>query len=285
MRATTVFVAALPLTVGLLAACSKSSSTDAPSAITSTATTAAMPSASTAAASVSAAPAQSGSDGSAPGSTAMSGFEGKIVVSVAGASIPQGMDLALELKGNKVRFGMPSLFPGMPWGLVDPTSKKMSMVMDGQKMVIVTDLNAAAKTAPGAAKPAATFVKTTTTDTVAGQTCTIWNTVSGGRRTELCVVTGLASFNLGALGGGAGPDLAWANGLDGEGAMPIRVVTYDSSNKETMRMAATSITRQPIDDARFQIPAGYTTMNGSELGGVGMRLPPGVKLPAGVKTP
>ena len=268
-----VVAASFALSLGLIAGCNNSSSGAGTSGSASASSSSAPSTAASTAAVVAAA--ASGSAGAA-GSTTLGAFEGTVAARITTTQMQQPMNVMLEIKADKMRFDLDSMFPGMPpvWGILDRKSNKLSTVMDAQKMVMVMDLGAAAKAgaaaasaaapmASGAPKTPTTLDKTAKTDTVAGQACEIWYAANATSKTELCVVKGVQALNFGMLGKGAGADVSWSDGLDAEGAMPLRAIVYDATGKETMRAEATSITKKALDDSRFQIPAGYTTMNGT----------------------
>jgi hypothetical protein len=211
------------------------------------------------------APAATAASGSAP---VISGFAGDVEMKITAPSIPQGMDISYEVKGDKIRFDLASFAPGMPamWGLEDRTANKLYMVLDAQKMIMVTDLGAAAK-ARAAQAPKYTIEKTGKLDTVAGQSCEIWNLTGEGKKVELCVVKGMQALPTGNFASTPGADLGWSAGLESEGVMPLRVVVTQNG-AQTMRMDVVKMDKKVPDDARFVLPAGYRQINQGAIPGM-----------------
>jgi len=256
----------------------------------------------------------------APGS--LGGFEGDITLSAK--SVKEGrpaQEITMTVKGAKMRFDMPSGMAGAPvgrgYGIVSVPDKKLYMVVDQQKMVMVMDLDRLGeqmkKMTPHASTTTASnetppkVVKTGQKDTVAGMSCEEWDiTNAKGERGRVCVAGESASWlTIPSLG--LSNDQLWAKEIFDGQHFPLRMVGYDTAGKEENRLEVTKLARRTVSDAELEVPAGYRTMDFGQMmagmegmlagmaGGTpgtpgqipampsgfpqGMTLPPGMKLP------
>ena len=254
-------------------------------------------------------------------------FEGEIGVMAKSAKADaKTVNVLLEVKGDKVRADVPEelakenpMGRGAPagkiYGILKGGEKKAFVVMEAQKQAIVFDLNKFAEKikssppslnggppgAPGGKEPPK-VTKTGKTEKVAGFECENWDVVNpDGAKASVCVGNqGPSWFSLPLTG--IATEHAWmAELLDGK-HFPLRVVVFEKSGAEQGRMEVTKIEKKSVDAAKFEIPAGFQTMDleqmmaqmMSGLGGMGMppgpmgsgrpgmpRLPPGFKPPMG----
>ncbi|HEY1960395.1 MAG TPA: DUF4412 domain-containing protein [Polyangiaceae bacterium] len=195
-------------------------------------------------------------------------FEGEITMQMTDEGRPP-RTMLYAVKGNKMRFDVPGRgAEGDSYAIMDGDTKKMVTVTDSKKMAFEMDMNAAgnpmaaAAAANAAAKP--NVEKTGKTDTVAGYSCEEWKiTEPNGDKTDLCAAKGISFPSMGR----SAP--SWAGEL-GEGFFPLRVVTTDSAGKEKSKMEVTKIEKKTEDASRFEVPAGYKTMNmGDMMKGLG----------------
>ena len=187
-------------------------------------------------------------------------FEGEITMSATDAGKPAKV-ITYDVKGPKMRFEAPDTAGPMSGGYVifDTASKKMIAVQDAKKTAMVMDVGAMdTMTNPaGGAHPTPTVDKTGKTDTVAGYSCDIWKvSEASGEKADVCVAKGISFPSLGRHAG-------WMSSL--EGGFPLRAVTFDATGKEKSRMEVTKVEKKSLDDAQFQVPAGYTTQNMDDL--------------------
>ena len=191
-------------------------------------------------------------------------FEGEITMSVSDAAKPEPKAITYDVKGTKMRFVAPEEHGPMSGGYVifDTVGKKMTVVQDAKKTAMVMDMGAmGAGLTPGTPPPGPkpTIDKTGKNDVVAGYTCEQWKiTDVGGERTDVCVAQGITFPVMGRRAG-----TGWMSQL--EGSFPLRAITYDSTGKEKSRMEVTKIEKKSLDDAMFQVPAGYTTQDMGEM--------------------
>lgn len=219
-------------------------------------------------------------------------FEGEVTSDVSGKMMPK-TSIVYRFKGDKLRYDLPAgAGVGGGWVLVDTTSHKTYMINDTQKMVMTIDPDAKPAAAPTPAdEPKIT--KTGKHETIAGYDCEDWTVEQKGKKSEACVTDGL-SFAFGSPRDAAGD---WTQKLVAAKQFPLKMVRYDASGAEEMRMEVTKVERKALDGSQFEVPAGYHEMDlGGLLGGMAtaagsaappgsFQLPPGIKLPPGVKLP
>jgi hypothetical protein len=134
----------------------------------------------------------------------LDGFEGEIGVTAKGklGSKPgsEATNFVLQVKDGKFRVDLPegladSQGVGKAYALVAPAEKKLYVVLDAKKQVILLDFDKLANQAkmlsqarphPGGDAPA-DVQKTGKTDTVAGYKCEIWHIAQAKSAGDLCI--------------------------------------------------------------------------------------------------
>ena len=266
----------------------------------------------------------------------LTSFEGEIDVqatSKGGAGgAPQSIPLALFVKSGKLRADLPAqVLQGGPgamlgakaYAILDSAAKKLYVVADQRKEVIVIDLDKSGEQLKNVGKPASTpsepkgpaptptkVVKTGKYDTVAGYKCENWDVQSDHKEGTACVAQeGVSWFSLPITG--IPTEQAWAiELLDGK-HFPLRFVGYEKDGAtESGRVEVTKIDKKTLAETEFQYPPTYKVVDlaqmmagfgafGGMAGGAGMaprsrcrgrracrRTAAGVhKLPPGVKLP
>jgi uncharacterized protein DUF4412 len=238
----------------------------------------------------------------------MDGFEGEIDVSAASdkpGSAP--VALAVMVKSGKVRVDLPEqlakggvgpLGANMKgYGLLDSAAKKIYVVLDNSKQVIVIDLNKSGEElkgvgAPGArpehngapAQPATKVTKTGQYDTVAGYKCENWEVATDHREGVVCVAQeGFSWFHI-PMTGIPTEHLWMAELLDGK-HFPLRFIGYGSDGvKESGRVEVSKIDKKTLAPSEFEYPPNYAQVDLAQMfrgfaamsGGVpgGMPIPP-----------
>ena len=203
-------------------------------------------------------------------------FEGEIDLAMTdkekGDTAPTPLNVLV--KTGKVRVDLPEKLTqgsGFGYGILDTAAKKVSLVSDPRKEVMVIDLNTSGEKlkgfggSPGAAHPGApqapeqktTLTKTGKTDTVAGYKCEDWDIKSDHREATVCVSDQGASWFQIPLTGIPTERLWMAELLDGK-HFPLRLIGYDKTgNTETQRLEVTKIDKKPLDAAQFEYPPTY----------------------------
>ncbi len=215
----------------------------------------------------------------------LNGFEGEIGLALKGMSRARAtgevVPLSLQVKSDKARVDIPPGLAGSSqlnlksYGILNAPEKKLYLVMDDQKQVIVIDLDRAAEQmrgiAPGAptaregarapSKPPPKVTKTGATDRVIGYTCENWDVSDENRKmATLCVAEQVTPwFRLPTTG--TPPDDAWAVELMDGKHFPLRVVTYAKEGTEEGRIEVTKLEKKAMAPSLFEIPAGYKVVD------------------------
>lgn len=250
-----------------------------------------------------------------PGLAFLEGFEGEIDGQFSRAK-PGGTPAAIGalVKAGKLRFEIPTtltdsrdaerFFGAKAWGVLDPSAKKLSIVSDERKQVVVIDLNRSGerfkdmsgRQAPMAAgkpdpeKPASKVTKTGKYETVAGRKCEDWDVTTDHREATVCVAhEGISWFSLpaAALPG----DQAWAlEMMDGK-HFPMKFVGYGKDGTtESARFEITKMEKKSVADSSFQYPPDYSVMDLGEfiqsmVAGMRKETPGGPDMAAGAGGP
>ena len=238
----------------------------------------------------------------------MDGFEGEIDVS-ATSDKPGAAPVALAVmvKSGKVRVDLPEqlakggagpLGANMKgYGLLDSAAKKIYVVLDTSKQVIVIDLNKSGEELKGIGAPAARpehtgapsqpatkVTKTGKYDTVAGYKCENWEVASDHREGVVCVAQeGFSWFHI-PMTGIPTEHLWMAELLDGK-HFPLRFIGYGPDGvKESGRVEVSKIDKKTLPPSEFEYPPNYAQVDVAQMfrglaamsGGVpgGMPIPP-----------
>lgn len=216
----------------------------------------------------------------------LEGFEGEIDGQYSKAK-PGETPTAIGalIKAGKFRFDIPEkltdgrdaqrLLGSKPWGTYDSAAKKLSIVSDEKKQVIVIDVNQMGERfknmsprrepVPGSKlepeKPASKVTKTGNYETVAGRRCEDWDITSDHHEATVCVAhEGFSWFSLpaAALPG----EHAWAlEMMDGK-HLPMKFVGYDKDGTtEDARFEITKLEKKSVADSSFQYPPDYSVID------------------------
>jgi hypothetical protein len=218
------------------------------------------------------------------------GFEGEIDVTAKGdrpAEAP--VALALLIKTGKIRVDIPEQLAksgagplgadAKGYGIFDSAAKKIDVVLDSSKQVIVIDLNKVGEQMKGLAPPAAPpehgnatppketppkVTKTGKYDTVAGYKCENWDVASDHRQGTVCVAEegfSWLSLPMAALNGVPTEHLWMTELLDGK-HFPLRFVGYGPDGvKETGRVEVTKIDKKTLPASDFEVPPTYAVID------------------------
>ncbi len=236
--------------------------------------------AASATASASAAPLPSAS--SAPTLATLMGFEGEVDMIARSADPTKPVEpVTMLVKADKIRLdAIPgtdtaNTLGGKAFMLVRAADKKADVVSDARRVVIELDLAnpdnlknlAKASAAPGQKtkpEPPPKVSKTGTRETVAGYPCEDWEvteTKDNRKKASLCVADLPSSFFHIPLTGVPAEYAYTMDLVDGQ-HFPLRIVAYDDhTGAESGRLEVTKLDPHSVDAAKFQIPAGYQTMD------------------------
>ncbi len=248
-----------------------------------------------------------GSEGGAAGAAGgeslalLDGFEGEIDVSgKSDKTTDPPLALALLVKSGKIRVDIPEELAkaagpmaanAKGFGLFDSSAKKIYVVLDPSKQIIVVDLNKAGEQMKGFTPPAGKpgggeapkttppkVTKTGKYDTVAGYKCENWDVASDHREATVCVAEegfSWLSLPMSALNGVPTEKMWMADLLDGK-HFPLRFIGYGPDGvKESGRVEVTKIDKKALPASEFELPPTYAQidleqmMRGFGMGGMG----------------
>ncbi len=251
---------------------------------------------------------------SPPASTAsdslalLDGFEGEIDVSARSdkpgeAAVP----IAVMVKSGKARVDLPEALAksgasplganARGYGLLDSAAKKIYVVLDSSKQVIVVDLNKSGEELKGIGSPGVRperagapqrpppkITKTGKYDTVAGYKCETWEIAGDHREGAVCVAEeGFSWFSI-PLTGIPTEHLWMAELLDGK-HFPLRFIGYGPDGvKETGRVEVTKIDKKTLAASEFEYPANYARIDLAQMFRAFGAMPAG-GMPGGVPMP
>ena len=190
---------------------------------------------------------------------------------------------ALLIKSGKIRVDIPEGLTksgagplganAKGYGIFDSAAKKIDVVLDSSKQVIVIDLNKVGEQmkglpAPEPSRSTATrprprrrrpkVTKTGKYDTVAGYKCENWDVASDHRQGTVCVAEegfSWLSLPMAALNGVPTEHMWMAELLDGK-HFPLRFVGYGPDGvKETARIEVTKVDKKTLPASDFEVPA------------------------------
>jgi len=228
----------------------------------------------------------------------LDGFEGEIDVTGKGEKPSDSpVSLALLIKDGKIRVDIPEELAksgasplganAKGYGIFDSAAKKIFVVLDSSKQVIVIDLNKAGEQMKGLTPPAPRpehgnaapkeqppkVTKTGKFDTVAGYKCENWDVATDHRQGTVCVAEegfSWLSLPMSALNGVPTEQLWMADLLDGK-HFPLRFVGYGPDGvKETARIEVTKVDKKTLPATDFVYPPTYTVIDiGQMFGALG----------------
>ena len=218
----------------------------------------------------------------------LDGFEGEIDVTGKGDKpTDKPVAVALLIKDGKIRADIPpELAEGRAnvkgYGIFDSAAKKIYVVLDSSKQVIVVDLDKLGEQVKGFTPPAPRpehgnaapkeappkVTKTGTYDTVAGYKCENWEVTSDHHEATVCVAQegfSWLSLPMSALNGVPTEQLWMADLLDGK-HFPLRFVGYGPDGKtETGRVEVTKVDKKTLPATDFVYPPTYAVIDVQQM--------------------
>jgi hypothetical protein len=209
--------------------------------------------------------------------------------------------ISVFVKAGKLRFDVPeklvgnkgaSLLGAKAYVIFDSAAKKVYVVSDAQKQVLVLDLNKTGEQLKGVGGgggmphpgggapqgPTSKLVKTGKYDTVAGYKCENWEVQSDHREGSICVAQeGVSWFSI-PMTGIPTEHLWMVELLDGK-HFPLRFIGYEKDGTtEESRLEITKIDKKTLPASEFEYPPTYKVVDlGQMLAGLGGMpgMPPG----------
>jgi Domain of unknown function (DUF4412) len=238
-----------------------------------------------------------GGPGAAAGDTLalLDGFEGEIDVTGKGDKPGEApVSLAVLIKEGKIRVDIPESLAksgagplgsnAKGYGILDSAAKKVYVVLDSSKQVIVIDLNKVGEQVKGLTPPSPAprpehgnaapkeappkVTKTGKYDTVAGYQCENWDVTSDHREGTVCVAQegfSWLSFPMAALNGVPTEHLWMAELLDGK-HFPLRFIGFGPDGvKETRRIEVTKVDKKTLPATDFVYPPTYAVIDIAQM--------------------
>jgi Domain of unknown function (DUF4412) len=230
-------------------------------------------------------------------SSLLSGFEGEIDIltkETKPGATPTPTTFSVFAKSGKLRAEVPekligargaSMLGAKAYVIFDSTAKKIDVVSDAQRQVMVIDLTKSGEQlkgigggpsmphAGGGSAPQGPPTKITKTgkyDTVAGYKCENWDITREHREGTVCVAQeGISWFSIPMTG--IPTEHLWAvELLDGK-HFPLRFVGYgNDGTTEENRVEVTKIDKHSLPDSEFTYPPTYKVIDlGQMLAGLG----------------
>jgi len=196
-------------------------------------------------------------------------FEGEISMTMTPEGKPPHF-IVYEMKGSKVRFDFGDTFGEVTYVIADYAAKTTALIDEKKMVVTLMSTEEAAAIDTALAKKKVSAAATGAKDVIAGYSCDVYQvTEENGEKDEACVAKGLRFPQMGA---NSNP---WLTAMGGNDFFPMRGVRTDVAGRKT-RMEVTKVDKKHLDDARFEIPAGYKTISMADLAG---QLGPGAGRP------
>jgi hypothetical protein len=228
----------------------------------------------------------------------LEGFEGEIDATVKkGGPSANATPLAVLVKSGKVRADIPEklaeggaarMLGPKAYAIFDPGAKKLAIVSDVRRQVIIIDMNKSAdhiknlgskNSEPGSSSPQGPptkVTKTGKTETVAGYSCEDWDISSDHREGTVCV--GHEGISWFAIPAAVLPsERAWMLELFDGKHFPLRFVGYDKDGTtEEGRAEITKIDKRSLPAADFEYPADYAVIDLEQMLGAFGGMPGGM---------
>ncbi len=182
-------------------------------------------------------------------------FEGEILMHTTGGG--RESDMTVLVRGDKLRFEMKAEDGQLSHGLFDPSTNRVTMILDAQKAYM--DMDFGKPSAMPNTDPGTSTVTKQGVEQIAGRSCESYRVADpAGKQSEVCVAAGLAFFDLSSLRpGGGGAPVGLAKEFKDKKSFPLRSVEYDKDGKEISRMVVTKIERKAEAASLFEVPADY----------------------------
>jgi hypothetical protein len=218
----------------------------------------------------------------------LNGFEGEIALSMTEKTgkAPETTPISIFVKSDKLRFDLPEKlgarnpFAAKGYVIFDGAAKKLYIVSDAQRQVLVVDLNSSGQKLKGLGSPSfgggggggpgheekkMTLLKTGKYDTVAGYKCENWDVSSDHRDGTVCVAQeGVSWFHI-PMTGIPTEHLWMAELLDGK-HFPLRFIGYaKDGTTENTRVEVTKIDKKTLSPQEFEYPPTYRVVDIAQM--------------------
>jgi hypothetical protein len=215
-----------------------------------------------------------------PALASLMDFEGEVDMSARSADPRKpAQPVNMLVKGEKVRLDVipgtdaANTLGGEAFLLLRVADKKVDVVTEARKQVVELDLNnpdilKSLQKTNGTAHPTKQeppkLTKTGTKETIAGYPCEDWDVTLGKgnqKKISMCVADLTSRFFHVPLAG-VPSEYAFALELVDGKHFPFRIIGYDdNTGAESGRIEVTKVDPHPVDATKFEIPAGYKTVD------------------------
>jgi hypothetical protein len=208
-------------------------------------------------------------------------FEGTVRMRMTQArGAPQEVNFGLTKGRSRIDVATPQ---GNAAVLFNPTAEEMIILLPEQKMYLVQPVPKPGELPGAGGNPNQAVTQTGEKEKILGFDCVKYVASSPEGATDIWVTDQLGAFMglgggnpMGGPGGGPVPQ-AWEQALRGKEVFPLRVVTKGPDGRETFRMEATAVKKQPLPASTFNPPADFQKLDvGNMMRGMGV---PGMRPP------
>jgi len=188
-------------------------------------------------------------------SFAQTAFQGKVVFNVETDGQKQVMDY--YAKDKKFRMEVPDQGGYI---LFDSQTMNMYIVMDEQKMYMVSSMNSSSTGSAGS------ITKTGETKKILGYDCEKFLFVQDGSKGESWMTKDLGSF---MFFGQSQKEIAdWQKEILDEGYFPLQVTEYDDNGKVESAYNVVEVTPQELSSDMFAVPSSYQKLDMPDMGSI-----------------
>lgn len=188
-------------------------------------------------------------------SFAQTAFQGKVVFNLETDGQKQVMDY--YAKDKKFRMEVPDQGGYI---LFDSQTMNMYIVMDEQKMYMVSSMNSSS------AGSAGSITKTGETKKILGYDCEKFMFVQDGSKGESWMTKDLGSF---MFFGQSQKEIAdWQKEILDEGYFPLQVTEYDDNGNVESAYNVVEVTPQELSSDMFAVPSSYQKLDMMNMGNI-----------------
>ena len=188
-------------------------------------------------------------------SFAQTAFQGKVVFNLETDGQKQAMDY--YAKDKKFRMEVPDQGGYI---LFDSQTMNMYIVMDEQKMYMVSSMNSSSTGSAGS------ITKTGETKKILGYDCEKFLFVQDGSKGESWMTKDLGSF---MFFGQSQKEIAdWQKEILDEGYFPLQVTEYDDNGNVESAYNVVEVTPQELSSDMFAVPSSYQKLDMMNMGNI-----------------
>ncbi len=186
-------------------------------------------------------------------------FEGEVVMKMNRANSDKAMTMQYFVKGHKLRTQMEGKDGVSGGGIFDWQSHEMIILMDKQKMYMVSELDPAKLTY--GKDHHFKITKTGETLDILGYTCREYDYESDNGKGKVWLASGIGSWwgtEMAAQANKLPPDQkAMVSMVVAQKLFPMKSETMDQSGNVKSGMEVVKVEKKPLSSSLFEIPEGY----------------------------